>query len=116
MSATIPEASHLTVLLDRDEVALPIVVRLELLAGAGPVEQARLARVLSALPVLTPEDPTWDRIEEWVGRAAAAGERFGIADLLVAALAAEGGISLWSLDHDFRRMAGLRFVELHNLP
>ena len=107
------EASHLEDLLDRDEVALPVVVRLEILTGASRRDRARLRRSLSALPVFLPQTETWDRIEGWIEVASAEGDRFGIADLLVAALAAEQDAWLWSLDRDFQRMSRLGFVALH---
>jgi len=113
-SATGPEGRHLQGLLDRDEVGLPVVVRLEILAGAGPQDRTRLRRVLSALSVYFPAGQTWDRIEEWIDDASATGERFGIADLLVAALAYEQGASLWSLDRAFERMSRLGFIRLHD--
>ncbi|MGH7701197.1 MAG: type II toxin-antitoxin system VapC family toxin, partial [Gemmatimonadales bacterium] len=61
-------------------------------------------------------DDTWARIDEWLERASRAGERFGVADLLIGAIAADRGATLWSLDADFARMARLRLVELHHPP
>lgn len=105
-----PVTARLRELLDRDEVALAIPVRIEILSGARKTEVGRLARLLAALPVLHPSAETWFRIEEWVTAAIAAGQRFGVGDLLIGALAAENGCSLWSLDTDFRRMSRLGFV------
>ena len=103
------EAHVLAALLDADEVLLPIAVRVELLAGASMADRPRLRRALSALPVVYTTDDTWTLIDGWIERAAAAGERFGLGDLLIGALTAESGALIWSLDKDFVRMerAGL---------
>jgi predicted nucleic acid-binding protein len=102
----------LSVLLDRDEVVLPVPVRIEILSGARKSESQSLGRILSALPVLYPTDATWSRMEAWVTAGTVAGQRFGLGDLLVAALAVEHGCTLWSLDSDFARMARLHMVTL----
>lgn len=107
------EGAHLSSLLDRDEVALAAVVRVELLAGASRTDLPRLRRTLSALPVFYPTERAWQRIESWIAPAVAAGERFGVADMLIAAIAAEGGGAVWSADADFARMARLRLIEIH---
>ena len=107
-----PLADRVADVLDRDQVALPVPVRIEILSGAPKAERSRLARLLSALPLLVPSEPTWRRIEGWVATGAAAGHRFGVADLLVGAIASENDCAVWSLDADFARMARLGLVSL----
>jgi len=107
------DSATLTSLLDADEVVLALPVRWELSAGVSRSDRHALKRALSALPVVVPTEDTWRTVERWIERAANAGERFGIADLIVAALAHELGALVWSLDTDFQRMAKLRFVQLY---
>ena len=108
------EASTLAALLDADEVALPVPVRLELLMGASRRDRPALRRALSALPLLYPTDATWALMDRWVERAADAHERFGVGDLLIGALATEAGALVWSLDSDFARMARIGLVGLYD--
>lgn len=110
-----PEAGHLNHLLDNDEVAIAIPIRIELLSGARRSDQARLSRTLSALPIYFPKDATWHRIEGWLGTIKNAGDWFGVGDLLIAGIAAENQAAIWSLDGDFARMAKLKLIELHCL-
>jgi len=104
------EARVLASLLDADEVLLPIPVRVELLAGASTADRLKLRRALSALPLAYPTDDTWSLIDGWIERAAASGERFGLGDLLIGAIAAESGALIWSLDKDFARMERVGLV------
>lgn len=112
-SARSREAARLSDLLDADDVAVAAPVRVEILVGAGAADRPRLRRALSALPFWLPADSTSGLVESWLEPAARAGERFGVTDLLIAAIAAEHDAPVWSLDRDFERMARLRFVELY---
>ena len=109
-----PEAITLASLLDADEVALPAPVRSELLAGASPKDRIALKRALSALPVVMPTDDTWQMIDIWTEKTAKAGQRFGIADLVIAALAREAGALIWSLDSDFERLEKLKLIDRYD--
>jgi predicted nucleic acid-binding protein len=108
-----PAALHVVELLDSGEAALSAPVRIEILAGASNRDVVPLRRVLSALPIFFPTEETWIRIDDWLERARAAGERFGFADLLIAAIAAGQHAPIWSLDGDFTRMARIGLVEIH---
>ena len=107
------EAVRLDRLLEADEVAIAAPVRFELLSGASADERRGLKRALSAIPTFFPSDPTWALLDDWVMTVGAAGERFGFADSLIAALAAEQGAPIWSLDKDFGRMARLKLVSVY---
>lgn len=107
------EAFALAALLDADAVILPVPVRVELLLGAPARERTRLRRALSALPIAYPVEETWALAEGWAESAADAGHRFGVGDLLIAAVAAERHALVWSLDRDFERLERLKFVALY---
>jgi predicted nucleic acid-binding protein len=106
-------AGTLLSLLDADEVALALPVRLELWAGIAKADRRRFARAFSALPLLIPTVETWQPLGDWIARAADAGQRFAITDLLIARLADEIGALVWSFDSDFERLARLKFVRMY---
>ncbi|MFZ5470869.1 MAG: PIN domain-containing protein [Myxococcota bacterium] len=109
-------ADTLERLLDDDQVGLAAPVRLELLGGASAASHSSLRRSLAALPVFYPTRDTWSLVDRWVERAVARGERFGMGDLLIGAIAAERGSPIWSLDHDFARLARLKLLKLFSPP
>lgn len=106
-------AETLRALLDADEVALALPVRIELLSGTAKQDRRAFRRALSALPIVMPTEKTWRLLESWVAPATDAGQRFGITDLLIAALAHDLGALVWSLDRDVAAMAKLGFVQVY---
>ena len=107
---TRPLADTLKRILDADEVALALPIRMELAAGVSRRDRAALLRGLSSLPLVRPTDDTWNLIEQWIPAAADKGQRFGLSDWLIAALANEIGGLVWSLDEDFAAMERLKLV------
>ena len=105
------EATTLRGLLNADEVALAWPVRYELLAGVAKRHRPALKHALGGLPLAIPTEDTWRLIDGWLGPAADAGHRFGLPDLLIAAVANEQGAIVWSLDRDFEAMEKLGFVQ-----
>ena len=103
-------------LLDADEVALPLLVRLELWAGVARHDRKAHSAAFGALPQLVPTEETWQTLTPWIARAADAGDRFTVTDLLIASLTTEIGGLVWSLDKDFERMEKLGFVSLYEPP
>ena len=107
------EAVGLGGLLDQDRVAMAAPVYVELLCGASSSDLARLKRTLSSLPRFFPGPETWELIDSWIGHTVSKGERFGFADLLIAAITVEAGGVIWSNDNDFIRMERLGFLKRH---
>lgn len=106
------EAMVLGELIDADLVAVPQPARQELRAGLSSRDRSAVLDRLAALPVAVPTEETWKTVEGWTDRAAELGERFGLADLLIAALAHELGGLVWTLDRDFERLEKLDLVRL----
>ena len=98
-------------LLDDDDVALAEPVRLEVLSGCSARNLSQIKRCLSALPLFYPSASTWRTIENWIEEAVSRGQRFGLGDLLIAAIASEQNGPIWSLDKDFSRLRALKFIE-----
>lgn len=107
------EADVLRSLIEADEAALALPVRLELMSGIARKDRTRFKRALTALPVIVPTEDTWRLIEGWIEPAADAGHRFAVTDLLVAGLAHETGSLVWSFDSDFSRMESAGLVRLY---
>jgi predicted nucleic acid-binding protein len=103
-------ARTLDSLLDADDVALALPVRLELWAGTSRKDRQAFDAAFSALAQVLPDDDTWRRMSEATARAADAGERFAFVDMLIGVLAADTGALVWSLDSDFERMERLGLV------
>ncbi len=100
-------------LLDQDRVLMAAPVKIEILTGASRRDLPTLRRLLSALPVLYPERSTWELAASWIEPSKRRGERFGFADLLIGAQAAESGAAVWSLDRDFERLSALSLIRQH---
>lgn len=109
-------ADMLGLLLEADDVALALPVRLELLGGIAGHQRRAFLRSFAALPQLHPTEETWRTLPAWIERAADAGETFAIPDLLIAASTTEIGGLVWSLDKDFERMEQLGFVSRYDPP
>ncbi len=108
-------ARTLGLLLDADEVALALPVRLELMAGVGRKDRAAFRRGLSGLPVVWPTEDTWRLIEGWVESASGAGMHFSVTDLLIGGLTLELEGLVWSFDSAFERMERLGFVQRYSI-
>ena len=109
-------ARVLDALLDADEVAMALPVRLELWAGAARRDRRTLDAAFSALAQVVPDDDTWREMAAGIERAADAGERFAFVDMLIATLATGSGALVWSLDSDFERMERLGLVARYDPP
>ena len=110
-----PLARALRSLAEADEIALALPVRLELAAGTAPRNRKAFLRGLSGLPVVVPTEDTWSLLERWIALAADKGQRFSLADLMIAALADDIGALVWSLDADFERLERLKLVRTYSM-
>lgn len=80
-------------------------VRVELLIGAKDEERFQsLDEQLSVLPHLAITDQTWRESARVGQKLARSGQTVPLIDLLVASVAIESGMTLWTVDSDFERI------------
>ena len=77
----------------------------------GPIEHSYAERFQHFL--FFPSEATWIRIESWLDAYSAAGDWFGMGDLLIVAISADREDTVWSLDGDFSRMDTLKLIKLY---
>ena len=84
-------------------------IRTEILIGARDAAKFEsLDQQLSALPDLPIVDQTWREAARLGRELARKGQAVPLIDLLVASIAIESGITLWTIDSDFRRVQSVR--------
>ena len=81
----------------------------EVIQGARSQEELEwLRRRLSALPFALETEETWVRVGRLSHQLRRQGSTVGLVDLLIASLALEHGHQVYTLDHHFQRVPGLR--------
>lgn len=108
-----PPGGVLAGLLQRQAVCLVGPVLAELLQGArNEAEQARLERLLDAVPYVETDRRSWLRAGALSSQLRAQGQVIPLTDLVIAAVALEQGHQVYSLDDHFQRVPGLKLYEV----
>ena len=103
-------------LFEQNEAAICGVTRAEVLAGARkPADLDRIARSLDVLGQVGIAEGLWDVLGKNLSLLRAAGTTVPFADALIATLAIENGLELWTRDIHFARiqsvLTGLRLFQ-----
>lgn len=100
---------RLDVLLERGEVLLTGVVLAEILQGvSGERDLERLETALGAATYVETGRAAWVRAGRLARELRGSAQAIPLTDLIVAAVALEGGHELFTFDLDFQRIPGLR--------
>ena len=108
-----PEGTEVRRLLESDDVVMVGVVYAELLRGARDQDQFRiLQEELDALPFVEVSKETWRRTGDILGELQRRGSLIPVSDAVIAALALQHRLRVFSRDGHFRRVPQL---ELHTI-
>jgi predicted nucleic acid-binding protein len=95
-------------LFEENEAAICGVTRAEVLAGArNPADLDRVARSLDVLGQVEIAEGLWDLLGKNLSLLRAAGAMVPLADALIATLAIEHDLELWTRDTHFVRIQGI---------
>ena len=98
-------AERVLMLLSENDAAICGVIRTEVLAGARDrAHLQRIAAALDAFAYLATSEATWDSLGENLRALRAAGLTVPLPDALIATVAIEDGVEVWTRDAHFARM------------
>jgi predicted nucleic acid-binding protein len=94
--------------LETQSAAICGVIRAELMAGVkSPADAARIAAAVDSLDYLPTPEEAWELLGENLSRLRAAGVSVPLSDALIATLAIEYGVQVWTRDAHFERIRGV---------
>jgi predicted nucleic acid-binding protein len=108
-------------LFEKNAAAICGVTRAEILAGArSPADLDRIASSLDALEQVAIVEEAWDLLGRNLSLLRSAGVTVPLADAMIATLAIENDLELWTRDAHFVRiqgvLTGLRLFQAEPLP
>ena len=108
-----PESRELDALLSADEVAITDIVVAEVLQGASSeTEFASFAERMDALHYFHADEALWLRAARLSFDLKRQGTTTSLADAVIAAVALENSLELYTLDSDFQRIPGLSLYQV----
>ena len=107
-----PEALAIRSLLVSGRVILVGVVYAELMRGARNQEQLEILQdTLQSLPYIETDKDTWTLTGKILNSLDRSGERIPVTDALIAAIAIQNNLSVYTQDDHFNRVSDLRLYE-----
>jgi len=107
-----PSGESLSELLKAQRIVLTGQVLAEVLQGAHDIEEFdRLASLMDGVPYIETTRKTWIKAATISARLRANGQLIPLSDVIIAAVAIEEGHEVFSRDHHFQRVPGLRVYE-----
>lgn len=111
---SLPQRKQFEDLLDSAYIILTSPVQVELLSGCSKKNIEFLSEIILSLETYYPTTEDWRKVARWSKSLSMKGDRFGLADLLIVAIADSQKSPVWSLDSDFKRLSKHCSVKLFN--
>jgi len=109
-------SDHTLKILEANQAAICGVIRAEILAGTrSPGEISRISTCLNALQQIPLPENIWDRVGYYLALLRSAGITVPFTDAVIATVAVDNKIPLWTRDVHFQRMQSV-ILELELFP
>lgn len=102
----LPSSERLIRLLDRDRALITGIVLTELIRGVrNDSEWKRLRELLKPVPTISPNEETWEKAGTLAYKLSRKGLTVFTVDVVIATIAIENSVSLFSTDRHFQQIA-----------